>query len=151
MDDSSIAILERLEAVVTSLQDNSIKMGQLLAVHQEKLEQQEKIDDVLFAKIDKIHSDLHQKTDEIKKGCERDITLVKEQIQAVEKKIYVAAGALAAFAFVGAPAAQKILEPLLQVAEPAIMERTVNAAITDELPRFAVREPIVGTAARILD
>ena len=52
------AILERLERIVESLQDNSIKMGQLLAVHQEKLDQQEKIDDVLFSKIDHLHSDL---------------------------------------------------------------------------------------------
>ena len=66
MDATGIAILERLEAVVTSLQENSIKMGQLLAVHQEKLEQQEKTDDVLFSKIDHLHKDLHQKTDEIK-------------------------------------------------------------------------------------
>ena len=81
MEDTSIAILERLEAVVTSLQENSIKMGQLPAVHQEKLEQQEKVDDVLFTKIDHLHNDLHQKTDEIKKGCERDILLVKNQIE----------------------------------------------------------------------
>ena len=40
-------------------------------------------------KIDHIHKDLHQKTDEIKKGCERDILLVKTQIEAVEKKVYM--------------------------------------------------------------
>ena len=34
------AILERLERVVESLQDNSVKMGQLLAVHNEKLDKQ---------------------------------------------------------------------------------------------------------------
>ena len=33
------AIIERLERVVESLQDNSVKMGQLLAVHNEKLDQ----------------------------------------------------------------------------------------------------------------
>jgi len=150
MEDTSIAILERLEAVVTSLQDNSIKMGQLLAVHAEKLDQQEKTDDVLFRKIDHLHNDLHQKTDEIKKGCERDILLVKTQIEAVEKKIYIAAGAIAAFVFLGQPAAQKILAPLLQASEPAIIERTVNAAITDELPGLVVRESAVSTTAGVL-
>ena len=30
------AILERLEKVVQSLQENSVKMGELLAVHNEK-------------------------------------------------------------------------------------------------------------------
>ena len=37
MEDAGVnaAILERLERVVESLQDNSVKMGQLLAVHNE--------------------------------------------------------------------------------------------------------------------
>ena len=43
------AILERLEKVVQSLQENSVKMGQLLAVHNEKLDKQDRIDAVLFA------------------------------------------------------------------------------------------------------
>ena len=46
------AILERLEKVVQSLQENSVKMGQLLAVHNEKLEKQDRIDAVLFEKIE---------------------------------------------------------------------------------------------------
>ena len=44
MEDNSnvnTAILERLERIVESLQDNSTKMGQLLAVHDEKLQKQE--------------------------------------------------------------------------------------------------------------
>ena len=45
------AILERLEKVVQSLQENSEKMGQLLAVHDEKLTKQDRIDAVLFEKI----------------------------------------------------------------------------------------------------
>ena len=45
MDDAGVnaAILERLERVVESLQDNSVKMGQLLAVHNEKLDKQDRI------------------------------------------------------------------------------------------------------------
>ena len=35
MSDINTAIIERLEKVVQSLQDNSVKMGQLLAVHNE--------------------------------------------------------------------------------------------------------------------
>ena len=41
MDDNNnvnAAILERLEKVVQSLQENSVKMGELLAVHNEKLD-----------------------------------------------------------------------------------------------------------------
>ena len=45
------AILERLEKVVESLQDNSVKMGQLLAVHNEKLDKQDRVDEVLFERF----------------------------------------------------------------------------------------------------
>ena len=38
------AIIERLERVVDTLSENSIKMGQLLAVHNEKLDKQDQID-----------------------------------------------------------------------------------------------------------
>ena len=46
MDDNTnvnAAILERLEKVVQSLQENSVKMGELLAVHNEKLDKQDRI------------------------------------------------------------------------------------------------------------
>ena len=53
--DANTAILERLEKVVETLQDNSVKMGQLLAVHDEKLDKQDRIDAVLFEKIESLH------------------------------------------------------------------------------------------------
>ena len=45
------AIIERLEKVVETLQENSVKMGQLLAVHNEKLDKQDRIDEVLFLSL----------------------------------------------------------------------------------------------------
>ena len=55
MSEINTAILERLEKVVDSLQDNSVKMGQLLAVHNEKLDKQDRIDAVLFEKVEALH------------------------------------------------------------------------------------------------
>ena len=74
MSDINSAILERLEKVVDSLQENSVKMGQLLAVHNEKLDKQDKIDEILFEKIDRLSADVNRETEAIKKGCERDIS-----------------------------------------------------------------------------
>ena len=88
------AILERLEKVVQSLQENSVKMGELLAVHNEKLDKQDRIDAVLFEKIDGLHKDMDRATDEIKKGCERDIRLVDQRLRTMEKKMWTIAGAL---------------------------------------------------------
>lgn len=139
MDSVSVAILDRLEDVVTSLQDNSIKMGQLLAVHQEKLAQQEKVDDILFVKIDNLHKDLESRTDEIKKGCERDIMLVKKKIDEMEKKLYVATGAIAVLVFFATPFVQNTISPLFEVKSSAIIGRP-STPVSDESPRFAVRK-----------
>ena len=98
MDDNNknanTAILERLERIVETLQDNSVKMGQLLAVHDEKLDKQDRIDAVLFEKIESLHKDLERTTTEIKKGCERDIRKVDERLRIMEKKMWSIFGAL---------------------------------------------------------
>ena len=54
MDNNNNALLERLEKVIDTLSDNSIKMGQMLAVHDEKLDKQDRIDAVLFEKIKQV-------------------------------------------------------------------------------------------------
>jgi|TARA_B100000900_G_C20491878_1_gene679913 hypothetical protein len=103
------AILERVEKVVEALQDNSIKMGELLAVHNEKLDKQDRIDAVLFEKIESLHKDLERTTDEIKKGCERDIRLVDNRLRMMEKKMWSIFGALSIISFTVSPIGQRIV------------------------------------------
>ena len=62
------AVVERLERVIETLQDNSVKMGQMLAVHDEKLDKQDRIDAVLFEKIDNLSDRMDKSHEEIKKG-----------------------------------------------------------------------------------
>ena len=122
MDDNSnvnTAILERLERIVESLQDNSTKMGQLLAVHDEKLQKQDRIDAVLFEKIESLHKDLERTTTEIKKGCERDIRLVDQRLRTIEKKMWTIAGSIAVISVLVSPIGQRIISPMLTQQEPA--------------------------------
>ena len=107
------AILERLERVVESLQENSSKMGQLLAVHNEKLDKQDQIDGVLFEKVESLHREVTRKTDEIKKGCERDIRMVDERLRTMEKKMWSIFGGLAIISFMVSPVGQRIIKPIL--------------------------------------
>ena len=113
MSDINTAILERLEKVVDSLQDNSVKMGQLLAVHNEKLDKQDRIDEVLFEKIDTLNRDMVRETDSIKKGCERDIRKVDDRLRVMEKKMWSIFGALGIISFVVSPMGQRFMRPLL--------------------------------------
>ena len=113
MSDINSAIIERLEKVVDTLQENSVKMGQLLAVHNEKLDKQDKIDEVLFEKIDRLSADVNRETDAIKKGCERDIRKVDDRLRLMEKKMWSIFGALAIISFLVSPVGQRIVVPVL--------------------------------------
>ena len=116
MDNQGVndAILERLEKVVQSLQDNSVKMGQLLAVHNEKLEKQDRIDAVLFEKVDSVHREVNRKAEEIKKGCERDIRKIDDRLRTMEKKMWSIFGALTVISFLVSVPGQSILRGMFQ-------------------------------------
>ena len=106
-------LLERLERVIETLSDNSIKMGQMLAVHDEKLDKQDRIDAVLFEKIESLHREVNRSTKEIKEGCERDIRLVDNRLRVMEKKMWSIFGALSIISFVVSPIGQRVLKSAL--------------------------------------
>ena len=102
-------ILERLERVIETLQENNQKMGQMLAVHDEKLDKQDRIDAVLFEKVESLHREVNRQSEEIKKGCERDIRLVDNRLRVMEKKMWSIFGALSIISFVVSPIGQRIV------------------------------------------
>ena len=116
------AIIERLEKVVQSLQENSVKMGQLLAVHNEKLDKQDRIDAVLFEKIKQVEEKLDKHAADIKKGCERDITLVDNRLRTMEKKMWTIAGALTVISFIVSPVGQRVVKGLTLSPQPSIIQ-----------------------------
>ena len=130
------AILERLERVVESLQENSSKMGQLLAVHNEKLDKQDQIDGVLFEKVESLHREVTRKTDEIKKGCERDIRKVDDRLRTMEKKMWSIFGGLAIISFLVSPVGQKIIKPILTNGNASAM--LIEPLGSDELSRHKI-------------
>ena len=121
MDDNNnvnAAILERLEKVVQSLQENSVKMGELLAVHNEKLDKQDRIDAVLFEKIEQVDQKLDRHATDIKKGCERDIMLVDGRLRTIEKKMWTIAGSIAVISVLVSPIGQRVLRSTLTTQTP---------------------------------
>ena len=130
------AILERLERVVESLQENSSKMGQLLAVHNEKLDKQDKIDSILFEKVESLHREVTRKTDEIKKGCERDIRMVDDRLRTMEKKMWSIFGSLAVISFLVSPVGQRFIKPILTNGSPTVS--MIEPPGSDELSRHQI-------------
>ena len=120
----SEAMLDRLERVIETLQDNSVKMGQMLAVHDEKLTKQDRIDAVLFEKVESVHREVSRSTKEIKAGCERDIRKVDERLRKIEMKMWSIAGAIAIISFVVSPIGQKIVGTILTTGTtPTIIQK----------------------------
>ena len=68
-------------------------MSYLLS-HNEKLDKQDRIDAVLFEKVESVHSEVNRRSDEIKKGCERDIRKVDDRLRVMEKKMWTIFGGL---------------------------------------------------------
>ena len=122
------AIIERLEKVVETLQENSVKMGQLLAVHNEKLDKQDRVDEVLFEKIDNLNRDMNRETAAIKKGCERDIRMVDERLRMMEKKMWSIFGALSIISFLVSPVGQRIIRPVLTNGQESAMMTKWNSS-----------------------
>ena len=120
------AVVERLEKVIDTLSDNSIKMGQMLAVHDEKLDKQDRIDAVLFEKVESLHREVNRQAQEIKDGCERDIRKVDDRLRIIEKKMWTIFGALSIISFVVSPIGQKV----------------VGAALTPEPETSMIQTPV---------
>ena len=119
------ALIERLERVIETLSENSIKMGQMLAVHDEKLDKQDRIDAVLFEKVESLHREVNRSTAEIKAGCERDIRKVDERLRIMEKKMWSIFGALAVISFIVSPVGQRVVGTILTPpAQTSIIEGT---------------------------
>ena len=125
--DNTNALIERLERVIETLSENSIKMGQMLAVHDEKLDKQDRIDAVLFEKVESLHREVSRSTAEIKAGCERDIRKVDDRLCLMEKKMWSIFGALSIISFLVSPVGQKVLRSTLT---PALETSIIPQEIT---------------------
>ena len=136
MSDINSAIIERLERVVDTLQENSVKMGQLLAVHNEKLDKQDRVDEVLFEKLDNLNKDMNRETLAIKKGCERDIRMVDDRLRVMEKKMWSIFGALSIISFLVSPVGQRIIKPVLTNANTNVS--MIEPIGSDELSRHQI-------------
>ena len=117
-------LIQRLERVIDTLQDNSVKMGQMLAVHDEKLDKQDRIDAVLFEKVESLHRELNRSTQEIKKGCERDIRKVDDRLRVMEKKMWSMFGAIGIITFIVSPIGMRVMGNVLTTATtPSIIQK----------------------------
>ena len=124
---SSDQLLTKIESAIDKLIEANSNITRMLAVHDEKLDKQDKIDAVLFEKIDSLHRDLTRQTDAIKKGCEGDIMKVNARLTDLEKKMWTMAGGLAVVSLLFSAVGNKLITNLLSpISSPIPMERTIK-------------------------
>ena len=117
------------DAIFEKFVDNNIQMGKLIAVHDEKLDKQDRIDAVLFEKVEHLHKDLHQHAAAIREDYSRDFKAVDDRLRVIEKKMWTIAGSIAIISVLVSPVGQRIVGEVLTVQEETSMISTPVALV----------------------
>ena len=119
------------DAIVEKFVDGNIQMGKLLAVHDEKLDKQDRIDAVLFEKVEHLHKDLHQHAASIREDYSRDFKAVDDRLRQIEKKMWSIFGGLAIISVVVSPIGQRIVGEVLTAQEETCMISSPVALVNE--------------------
>lgn len=81
-------IIVKIDDAIEKMSEVNSNVGRMLAVHEQRITKQEEVDNLLFAKIDK----LRDKVD-------RDYDSLITRVQTIEKRVWMAIGAIACITF----------------------------------------------------
>jgi hypothetical protein len=81
-------IIVKIDDAIEKMSEVNSNVGKMLAVHEQRITKQEEIDNILLAKVDK----LRDKVD-------RDYDSIILRVQSIEKRVWMAIGALACISF----------------------------------------------------
>jgi hypothetical protein len=107
-------LVSRLDSAIEKIAEVNNNVSRMLAVHEERITKQEKIDAVLFDKIDKLRDKM-----------DSDHDSVTQRLSLLERKLWIGIGALGAILIITNPQAIKTLKPLLSSADSAIVAPAV--------------------------
>ena len=117
------------DAIVEKFVDSNIQMGKLLAVHDEKLDKQDRIDAVLFEKVEHLHKDLHQHAASIREDYSKDFKAVDDRLRQIEKKMWSIFGGLAIISIVVSRLGQRIVGEVLTARQETSMIQPTVAVV----------------------
>ena len=124
-DEVKVAILEqkqevleqfvgKLDSAIEKIAEVNTNVSKMLAVHEEKISKQEEIDGILFTKID-----------ELRDKMDRDHVSIRSRLSVLERRVWTAIGALGAVVIISNPQSVKMLKPLFNSANGAILQPVV--------------------------
>ena len=77
-------LMQRIESAIEKMSEVSANVTKMLAVHEQKIESNDKVDAILFAKIDQLSSKM-----------DKDHNAVLDKLQGLEKKVWIGIGIFA--------------------------------------------------------
>jgi len=98
-------ILIKIDDAIEKISEVNSNVSKILAVHEQRITRQEETDNILFAKIDKLRDKI-----------DLDTNSLLSRIQQIEKRVWVAMGALLAVSYLSShqPLIHKLLTPQQQ-------------------------------------
>jgi len=107
--------VSRLDSAIEKLAEVNNNVSLMLAVHEERISKRESLDSVLFDKLDKLRDKM-----------DIDHNVVSKRLSLLERKLWIAIGALGASIVLSSPQAIKLAKPLLSDTGSAIMTPAVT-------------------------
>ena len=107
-------LVSRLDSAIEKIAEVNNNVSRMLAVHEERITKQEKIDAVLFDKIDKLRDKMDSDHDSVTK-----------RLSLLERKLWIGIGVLGGILILTNPQAIKTLRPLISSTESAILQPVV--------------------------
>lgn len=103
----------KLDDTITKMSEVNTNVSRMLAVHEERISQQEKTDEVLFDKLDKLRDKI-----------DNDHNILLSKISFLERKVWSAIGAISVVVILFNIKGQNILKNLLSTNQtPVTMEQ----------------------------
>lgn len=104
-------VVSKLDSAIEKIAEVNNNVSRMLSVHEERISKQEKIDSILFDKIDKLRDKMDSDHDSVTK-----------RLSILERKLWIGIGALGVIVALINPSVIKNLNPLLSSTESAIMQ-----------------------------
>jgi methionine synthase II (cobalamin-independent) len=77
-------LMQRIESAIEKMSEVSANVTKMLAVHEQKIQSNDKVDAILFAKIDQLSNKM-----------DTDHNIVLDKLQGLEKKVWIGIGVFA--------------------------------------------------------
>ena len=92
-------MMGKIDSAIEKISENSQNISQMLAIHNEKIDQCNKIDDVILKMVEEMKDDSKEQHEEIKKELNERIDTIEVKVDSLSQFRWRALGALGLIAF----------------------------------------------------